>query len=323
MLDHDELLPAEQEDPTFAEKLRALYQMNSAERQVLARVHQSLARPSLTLPVQQENAAPAARLMPDNSRARPGQASRPWLKRVNGMAAVLLTIFLIGALALTFGVFGRSFITTTGGPVTSMILVPAQKDIVLSQHELQTISTILTQRLNSFGLDQASVQSTSSHGQPALLLKLPGYHPSDRPSLDILLQTGKLAFWGTGSTQVSTDVTFDPSLFAQENPGGKPPFTGQDLNPASITVEQDQSNQPVISFSLKSASAARFRSYTGNNIGNYLTITFDGKVIESAVIQAQIDGTAELANHFTLHQAQAIAADLKSGALSVALVQVH
>jgi preprotein translocase subunit SecD len=73
--------------------------------------------------------------------------------------------------------------------------------------------------------------------------------------------------------------------------------------------------QPVITFQFKGDAQKRFADYTAANIGNYLTITLDGKVIESAVIQSQITGPGQISGNMTVTQANNLAAQLASGEL--------
>lgn len=66
-------------------------------------------------------------------------------------------------------------------------------------------------------------------------------------------------------------------------------FRGQDLDQSQIHLIYDkQGILPLVTFAFKGDAQKRFADYTAYNIGNYLTIILDGKVIESAVIQSEI-----------------------------------
>jgi preprotein translocase subunit SecD len=147
----------------------------------------------------------------------------------------------------------------------------------------------------------------------------PHFGGNEQQIIATLVQPGNLEFWCTGPFPLQINTTFDPARYAQFNPGGRPRFTGGDLDPNSIYVSYDQAGRPQINFEMEGSSIGAFGRFTAGNIGEYLTITFDRKVIESAVIQSAITGPAVITGNFTKQQADAIVADLKAGALPVAL----
>ena len=64
-----------------------------------------------------------------------------------------------------------------------------------------------------------------------------------------------------------------------------------------------------------------FANYTRDNVSKYLTIVLDGKVIESAAIQSEIDGQGQITGgNITMADAQQFASYLKYGALPLPLV---
>src|SRR5205085_7529994 len=72
-------------------------------------------------------------------------------------------------------------------------------------------------------------------------------------------------------------------------------------------------------FEMKGDAIGSFGTFTKNNIGPYLTITLDGTVISSAVIQSTINGPGVINGQFTLTEAQQIANVLRYGALPIVL----
>jgi preprotein translocase subunit SecD len=93
-------------------------------------------------------------------------------------------------------------------------------------------------------------------------------------------------------------------------------FRGEDLDQNQIRATTDvSSRQPVVDFALKDSARQRFADCTAANIGQYLTITLDGKVFESAVIQSQITGPGQISGNFSMSKAKTLAAELTSGAL--------
>jgi preprotein translocase subunit SecD len=179
--------------------------------------------------------------------------------------------------------------------------------------------TIETRVSGGLGVNEANVRIQTSNGQPAILVELPGFSGNQTEAIHTLLQTGKLEFWNTGSQAVTLNSQFDPRQFTQYNPGNKPWFTGADLDPSQIYVGQDQAGRPEINFEMKGAAIGRFADFTSKNVGNYMTITLDGIVIQSAVINSAINGPGVIQGQFTTDQAQQIVTVLKYGSLPIAL----
>jgi preprotein translocase subunit SecD len=99
-------------------------------------------------------------------------------------------------------------------------------------------------------------------------------------------------------------------------------MTGKDLS--QVTVTQNQVGQYVIQFTLTSEGGKIFADYTAANIGKYLTITLDKKVISSPVIKSAIpDGQGVIEGNFTAESANALAVQLRYGSLPVPLKVVE
>ena len=85
-------------------------------------------------------------------------------------------------------------------------------------------------------------------------------------------------------------------------------FRGKDLDQSQVRATTDPTNnQPAVILAFKDDAKKRFADYTAANIGNYLTMILDGKVIESAVIQREITGPAQISGSITMAQATALA----------------
>ncbi|MCL4488552.1 MAG: protein translocase subunit SecD [Chloroflexi bacterium] len=100
-------------------------------------------------------------------------------------------------------------------------------------------------------------------------------------------------------------------------------MTGKDLQTASVAFQQT-TNQPYIQFSLTSDGAKIFSDYTSNNVGKYLAIVLDKRVISSPVIKSAITGgSGQIEGQFTLQEAQNLVVQLKYGALPIPLKVVE
>lgn len=99
-------------------------------------------------------------------------------------------------------------------------------------------------------------------------------------------------------------------------------MTGRDL--ARAEVGFDEFGRPMIRFSLTSEGAKKFAEHTSANVGKYLTITMDKRVISSPVIRGPItEGDGVIEGGFALDEAQGIVMQLKYGALPVSLKVVE
>lgn len=187
--------------------------------------------------------------------------------------------------------------------------------------EMPAVRDALEQRVNGgLGVNEPSIRLQSSNNQPAILVELPGFTGNQTNAVNSLLQTGNLEFWSTGATPATVGAAFDPTQYTTNNPGNKPWFTGKNLDASQVYVSYDTAGRPQISFEMKGDAIGSFGSFTSNNIGQFLTVTLDRTVIQSATIQSAITGPGVITGQFTLDQANQIVTVLKYGALPISLV---
>jgi protein-export membrane protein SecD len=198
---------------------------------------------------------------------------------------------------------------------------------------------IVQSRVNALGVSEPLVQPA---GGNRIVVELPGVKDPNA-AIQTIGQTGTLEFIDAGSTYLPTGTVVTTTLggtsttpaatptAANATPAPTSPFanqtfktvlTGKDLQTASVGF--DQVNRPEIDFVLTSSGAKTFADYTSANVGKYLAITMDKKVIECPVIQSPITGGRGVINGgqgagFTLQSAQNIVIQLKYGALPVPL----
>src|SRR5205085_4268619 len=196
----------------------------------------------------------------------------------------------------------RQGLDLQGGVSVLLVPDPAQH---YTQDELNnnigTARDQIEQRVNGgLGVNEPSIRIQTSNNQPSISVELPGLNSGNQfDAINTLLKTGNLEFWNTGQTPVQEGTTLDPAQF-----GGKAVFSGKDLDPSQIGVSNDQTGRPQINFEMKGDAIARFGTFTGNNVNNFLTITLDGTVISSARINNAINGPGVITGQFTLTQAQ-------------------
>ncbi len=333
MLNHDDLLTAEQDNATLIQNLQTHYQLKSEEANVLDHVHERLAHFSGTLPLAQSSTEETSgrpvkfAQVPISTRGYIGSSKK--MRYFDTLVAVLIVGILIGTLAFTFGIvhgnrIGFSTIVGSGNSSTTVVrlltLVPTQTHPLPSQQALQTTRNILYQRFVSDGFKGAQVQLLTIHNQPEFDIELPNISSSQEDVINTLTEKGQLDFWGTGTQNLMDGDTFDPGQYTQYNPGGKPLFTGADLNPNSLAVTQDSITYHfVIDMAMQKHVAARFTEYTASHIGDALTITLDNKVVTSPTIMSAISGRVQISGDFAQAQAKALASVLKYGPLPISL----
>ena len=253
-----------------------------------------------------------------------------------GTLALLLFIILLGASALyidlpnTPGIhipflgINNSLQPKLGldlqGGVSALLVPDGNFDAKTLTDAMPAVRDNIEQRVNGgLGVSEPSIRIITTNGHPAISVELPGFTGNQTEAVNSLLKTGNLEFWSTGPSPAAIGAAFDPSQYTQYNPGGKPQFTGANLDSSQVFVSQDQAGRPQISFEMQGDAISRFGQFTSKNIGQYLTVTLDKQVIESAVIQNAITGPGVITGNFTTQQAQQIVTVLKYGALKIPL----
>jgi len=97
-------------------------------------------------------------------------------------------------------------------------------------------------------------------------------------------------------------------------------ITGEQIRDAHAYSGTGGAGDYQISFTLNAEAATKFGDWTGKNIGQYLAIVLDKKVISAPVIRGQIFDQGMIEGRFTKESAEDIALSLKSGYLSAKMI---
>ena len=207
---------------------------------------------------------------------------------------------------------------------------------------------IVESRVNALGVSEPLVQQASGN---RIVVQLPGIKDPDQ-AVRTIGQTGLLEFVDAGATPLSPGTVVTTTLGGPSTIGnvGATAITASgtvtattETNPATIafsgqvfptvmsgpdlqtaSVGFDQFNQPDINFVLTGSGTKKFSDYTTNNVGKFLAITMDKKVIEAPRIQGPITGgNGQITGRFTLAEAQSLVIQLKYGALPIPLKVVN
>lgn len=209
------------------------------------------------------------------------------------------------------------------GGMQVLLEADVEAGTTVSPEQMETARTILENRSNGLGVSEVVFQLA---GDNRIIAEFPGITKTDEV-LDTLKGTGLLEFVDTGDTPftegtpIKTDATSADETDESEDSDATvyhTVLTGSDIK--TVGVEMMKANTPVVTFELKDEGAKIFGDFTSNNINRFLTIVLDGKVISSPRINSAItDGAGMITGNFTLETANALAVQLRYGALPVPL----
>jgi len=199
---------------------------------------------------------------------------------------------------------------------------------------MDSATEVVRKRIDELGTREPTI---IRQGDERIVVQVPGL--DDPAALKALLgQTAKLEF-------KLVDVTASPSDIAQ---GIAPPgseivpyadpasegvaaiavrrlggIKGDSLTDAKQTYEQ-QTNEPVVSITFRSAGRRKFAKLTSENVNRPFAIILDDKVLSAPNINEPIlGGSAQISGRFTVESANQLAISLRSGALPVDLTVIE
>ena len=192
---------------------------------------------------------------------------------------------------------------------------------------MEAVKVIVKNRVDALGVAEPLVQS---QGDRRIIVELPGV---EDPELAIatIRETGLLEFIDAGNTFVPPDTVVATTLGGAVAPTEEitetavtpeqiynTVMTGKELD--TVNVALDQYGKPEILFALKPDGTRIFADFTSRNVGRFLCIVLDKRVISCPRIQSVIpDGSARITGDFTLEEARSLAIQLRYGALPVPL----
>ncbi len=218
------------------------------------------------------------------------------------------------------------------GGLQVLMAADLPEDVDVSPADMNTARQIVDQRVNAFGVTEPIVQL---EGDRRILIELPG---TDDPqsAIDLIRETALLEFVHSGSTPLPPGMCIRTSL--NEGPSRCELAPGEDItdeveNPAptyetvmtgagvrTAQVQGDILGEVLVAFTLQADEADIFAEYTRQNLGNFLTIVLDKRVISSPQISSAIDGgQGTITGGFTFEEADQLATQLRFGSLPIPL----
>lgn len=187
-------------------------------------------------------------------------------------------------------------------PETNQIVVelPGVRD---RQEAIQQLSA--TANLRFYLLPQLG-----SHDNPASAIWSQKIErdPKTGHEIDVLInnQTGK----EVTPEELQTQVFDNPNLLVA---------TGADLLPNCEARLDPVTNKPILTFQFNDKGSRAFEEATRANIGRYLGIFLDNRLLTAPYIESVISGQGQIEGIATLKEAKALADELNAGALPVPL----
>jgi len=208
---------------------------------------------------------------------------------------------------------------------------------------MEAAKQIVERRVNALGVAEPLVQ-TQGEQQNRILVELPGYGDPEQ-AVATIKETGLLEFViippGELPPAEGTEIkTYCPNVAQVDcgNPLHSPPptettvttetvpgptyvtlMTGAALSTANVTTNPT-SGAIEISFVLGAEGTRLFAEHTARNVGNFLAIVLDKRIISAPSINDAIpNGQGQISGNFTLESANQLALQLRYGALPVPL----
>jgi preprotein translocase subunit SecD len=212
------------------------------------------------------------------------------------------------------------------GGASVILTAQGEKGAPVTADQMQRAETIVMNRVNGFGVSEASVQRQGSQGD-SILVQLPGIKDPQK-AIDALGSTGKLQFvdvskianWGKLDARL-----IDAGTAKLASVGASFPASAVVVDGSQITKANPQINAqsgPSVTLSMNGDAASNWAKFTSANIGKQVAIILDGVVKSAPVIQGAITGgDTEISGKFTTDEAKQLAAVLQAGALPVTLIK--
>ena len=215
-------------------------------------------------------------------------------------------------------------------------LTPMEIDIVKDMAVGQAVETIRN-RLDQFGLAEPSV---TRQGKTDIVVELPGIktQEEEQRARELISKPANLELMAIDElkadqvynlTSEEAQEIGDVILEDTNDPKVKyliqqiPILTGSQIVDAKVSFDQ-QTNQPIINFTLSTFGAQVFGDFTAKSIGKRLAVVLDGKVFSDPVIRERIGGgSGQISGNFTVNEAGNIAIALRSGALPAPVVMLE
>jgi preprotein translocase subunit SecD len=215
------------------------------------------------------------------------------------------------------------------GGVQALLEADVPEGQAVDAQSMQTAAQIVENRVNGLGVSEATVQQA---GDRRIVVELPGQTDPDT-ALTALKQTGLLEFVDMSEIDPSEVYALEENrtlIHTDFQTGGsdttpaegqrifRTVMTGSVLSDAQVTTSETGNYE--VAFELNDEGAQIFRDFTSQHIGDILAIVLDKQIISAPSIQNAItEGKGVINGNFTYETANALAVQLRYGALPIPL----
>ena len=200
----------------------------------------------------------------------------------------------------------------SGGMQVTLLADMEKIDKSQRQTALDSVRSVISRRVDLYGVSEASVKTSVAADQYRLVVELPGI---DKPqeALTLIGQTASLTF----ATPVFATNPASPSAEPQLVNFAPSDLTGDDLSAAAVTFETSD-RQPAVSLKFKPSGQEKFAKLTKEFIGKPVAILLDQSILSAPTVQSEItSGDAIITGKFTIDEAKFLATQLNAGVLPV------
>jgi preprotein translocase subunit SecD len=222
------------------------------------------------------------------------------------------------------------------GGTQALLEVDVPESTKIEPQQMSTARQIIENRVNSLGVTEAVVQLA---GERRIVVEIPGVKDPEQ-AISTIRGTALLEFVDMGSTPLKEGTTIKTDYGKQAESSAAPatsatPAAGATETPIEDTVwhtvitgallkdaavSTDQLGKLAIAFELNPDGVQTFKDYTTKNVGKFLAIALDKKLISVPRVESPItEGKGIITGDFTVETANALAIQLRYGALPVPL----
>jgi formylglycine-generating enzyme required for sulfatase activity len=243
-----------------------------------------------------------------------------------------------------FAAFGGPDLVDVGGGGVRILLRPDLPPAAYTSDDLREAANTVERRVLAMGYSDATVQVAS---RDYIVVEVPGIG-DPQAVVNTIQQTALLEFVdfaGLTPAQVSeligqriltteqAEIQRQLAALQGQEPGDSQAETERLVNPitgrpfdtvitgAALTAAtaENSGNGWVIRFQLTDDVGEIFSNFTGSRIGQPVAIVLDGEVLSAPTVQTRLTTSGVISSNFTQAEAERLALQLRTGALSVPL----
>lgn len=222
------------------------------------------------------------------------------------------------------------------GGVQALLEADLPEGTPVDAEAMSTATRIVENRVNGLGVEEAVVQQA---GDSRIVVEIPDVQDPEE-AIAAIRETGLLEFVHMGMNPLPegmlVETDFGKSagsetplelLTPETAPDSITPTSGEVLHTVmtgaairSVNVATDELGRYIIQFTLTPEGTRIFADYTSQNIGQFLGIVLDKQVISAPRVESAItEGSGIISGSFTHETANALAVQLRYGALPIPL----